>query len=148
MTTQSKVDEYFERIKELKGRIFSAPNSSFTPKQKQMYEEVQRAYQNQPNTYLSKAQLQSLVTSDLNERDLLISDFVYNTVNKEDKAIKFMVKQGQKYLFVGTNYKPQNPIDVTWEVRISGITKYVVGTYSESGYSWNFTRLQEYLKSL
>lgn len=148
MTAKSKVNEYFERIKVLKGRTFSAPQSSFTPKQKQMYIEVEKAYKSQPHTYLSKGQLQSLVTSNLNERDLLISDFVFNTVNKEDKPIKFMLKKGQKYLFVGINFKPQSPIDVTWEVRISGVRRFVIGTYSQNGYSWNFTSLNEYLTGL
>ena len=47
MTIQSKVDEYFDRITTLESRTLSDEYFFFTPKQRKIYEEVERAYKNE-----------------------------------------------------------------------------------------------------
>ena len=65
----SKVNEYLKRIKVLKVRVKSAKLTSLTAKQMKMYNEVEAAYKNRPNVYLSRKELQALVASDLEDRD-------------------------------------------------------------------------------
>ena len=148
MSMDKKIAEYLDRVAVLEKRSDSESLSNLSAKQRKMYDEVELAYKNQPNAYLSRSGLQKLVASDLEDRDNFISDFTYDTVNKEDKPVKFMVKQGRKYRFVGVGFKPVNPIDVTWEIRLSGRKKFVVGRYSGSGYSWDFAEVREYLTLL
>lgn len=120
-----------------------------TPKQRAMYEKVKQVYKNQPNVYLSLSELKSLIDCDLEARDSLLSDFVYSTVNKEDNPVKFMITKGRgKYRFVGTNYKPAQPVEVTWDMRLAESRKFVVGTYSDCKYSWDFTVVKAYLNGV
>ena len=76
----SKVNAYLQRIHELNQRQDTDDLTELKPKQMKMYKEVEAAYKNQRNAYLSRKELQALVASDLEDSDNFISDFVYNTV--------------------------------------------------------------------
>jgi len=126
-----------------------------TDKQKTLHDAIKAIAKDNPNLLLTNKQITQKYQIRHGALTMLPTDFCYNLVNVgPDYETKFLIgiRRGE-FEFVDFHWPaPDRPEKITWTPKgkdvpddLKGET-FTVGIYSKGEYSWNFSKLHEYLR--
>ena len=148
--SRMKIEEYIESIEEHKKRIASKGYEDLTEEGKKLYEATKGITVGSGERILTRKNIGEKYKEKYHgDMQILPSDYCYNKVNKgPDYESKFLLSlERGKYKFVDFNWLNDRQEIITW--RIKGVEKpFKVGFYQKGRYAWDFTELEEYLRSL
>jgi len=149
--------KYLDRIGELSQRNDSGSFDALKQRQKELFNFICNFTNREgqgphgridiKNDFNMNYKNQNNIQWDWDCRECSISDFCYNTVNKEDNPNKFLLKVDGQYQTVGFNWDTNGEqIMITWTIKC--LRTFNVGSYNNGEFTWNFNELESELNNI
>lgn len=114
-------------------RSGSGSYNHLTPKQKAEYIKIKKYIELKKNSFFHQSEIPN------RNKNLILTDYCYNSINKGDFPDKFLIShQRGNFQFVDFNYNSSEKILVRWYIKEIG-REFVVGEYYGKKFYWDFS---------